>query len=555
MHLAALFNSFAQAAGPVAITGLWQGLAIASALALCLKWAPRISAAHRFMLWSAGFVALAALPLVPVILTALGPSTSAASVVSSVTASSHIWLQLDSRWALAIAALWLLLSAVRVADLLIHSLRLRRLWRSATPIESPALPTPLRPVEICSTKSLDRPSVIGFFAPRILIPEWLFPRLTPGEVDQIVLHESTHLARRDDWTNLLQKLSLVLFPLNPALVWIDRQLAKEREMACDESVVRTTEAPRAYAACLANLAEHGLEHRGFHGQAFVRGENRRAEVLSLGAWQRRSELADRVHRILRGSRGLPPATARILLGTLATGLFAVSLELARCPRFVSFVAPASIGTQTVELGDAVYPTNSRRNTFTPGARLIQAKAVLPAARKTKPLASRARIESTFTESGPTESALMKEPAVGELRATSSEPGTLVQNQLMLSRRQAVEAPRQFIVFTAWEQIETSTPSAQTVADYDTDGARANPSSETAAKATAQTAPDSARNTSRVTITRLIFRVLPPRSQSVAQTGFKTGPKTGSESSGANLNTTPVPPTAIPIGDGWFVIQL
>ncbi len=54
--------------------------------------------------------------------------------------------------------------------------------------------------------------MIGFFAPRILIPEWLYLRLTPGELEQVVLHEAEHLRRRDDWTNLLQKLAWFCFP-------------------------------------------------------------------------------------------------------------------------------------------------------------------------------------------------------------------------------------------------------------------------------------------------------------------------------------------------------
>ena len=134
--------------------------------------------------------------------------------------------------------------------------------------------------------------MIGFLAPRILIPEWLFARLTPGELEQVVLHEAEHLRRRDDWTNLLQKLSLVLFPLNPALAWMERRLCREREMACDEGVVRRTQAPRAYAACLTSLAERGLQ--------------RRVQALSLGAFERRPELVHRVHSILRRRQALHP---------------------------------------------------------------------------------------------------------------------------------------------------------------------------------------------------------------------------------------------------------
>ena len=276
-------------------TSLWQGIIVAAGLAMFLRLAPRMSAEHRFIVWAAGFGVVAGLPFLPFLLklveTQFVAGTSPGDVISDAgSVSAHPLLQLDLRWTVAIACVWLTGSTLRMVDLLIHSLRLRKLWLSATPMEIEGdLAVTLagsvrRQVEICTSKNVERPSVIGFLAPRILIPDWLLARLTAGELEQIVLHEAEHLKRRDDWTNLFQKLTLIVFPLNPALSWMEQKLCGEREMACDEGVVRITNAPRAYATCLANLAERGLE--------------RRAESLSLGAWQRRSELVRRVHRIL-----------------------------------------------------------------------------------------------------------------------------------------------------------------------------------------------------------------------------------------------------------------
>ncbi len=229
---------------------------------------------------------------------------------------------LDIRWAFILAAVWLAASAFRAGELAFHALRLRRLWKVATPVgagveidsrvrEMLTAVSNSRRIEICTTRDLDCPSVIGFFAPRILIPEWLFSRLTPGELEQVVLHETEHLRRRDDWTNLLQKLSLVLFPLNPALAWMERRLCREREMACDEGVIRRTQAPRAYAACLTTLAERGLQQRELL---------RRAHALSLGAFTRRPELVHRVHSILRRKQALNPLVAGALVGVVGFGL-------------------------------------------------------------------------------------------------------------------------------------------------------------------------------------------------------------------------------------------
>ncbi len=515
------FDSFARFAASVTVDGLVQGLALALALALCLGFARIVSAAQRFALWIAAFAAVVLAPLLPLVLRTFTASASAAST------APHAWLQLDARWTLALAALWLLASIARATSLILHIARLRRLWRTATPVRAPIVAGTRRTFEVCATKSLDRPSVIGFFAPRILIPDWLLPRLTPDELHQIVLHEATHLARRDDWTNLFQKLCLVLFPLNPALWAIDRRLAKEREMACDEAVVRITKAPRAYAACLASLAERGLAYR--------------KEALSLGAWQRRSELVDRVHRILRAPRRVQPVAARILLGTFGCGLVAGTVELARCPQLVAFVSPqpasAAIHDEAAsQLGDAVYPTNPRRNMLTPGAHILQAKAVMPAPQREKPSTGRAQLKTS---------------AVGELRSASSESGANPRAPRAVDTHRRAESPdtdstQQVVVLTAWEQIETPASNTKAIADYDANstagpapGVADSPSPSAQTRDSASASPQSSADPGtpnaakaaparRITVTRLIFRVVPANSKSSQ-------------------------PAAIPLG--WFVFQL
>src|ERR1700761_7456372 len=202
-----LFDWLAQAAAPIAVAGLWQGVGIALAMGVSLKLTRGVSAAHRFALWFAGFFAITATPLLPLVLRALvasnGPAGANTSLTPLATTSSHALLQFNARWAFVLAAFWLIASVARATDLAFHIVRLHRLWKSATPVEvATLLPAPTRDFQVFTTQELDRPSVIGFFAPRILIPDWLLPRLTAGELEQIVLHESTHLNRRDDWSNL-----------------------------------------------------------------------------------------------------------------------------------------------------------------------------------------------------------------------------------------------------------------------------------------------------------------------------------------------------------------
>jgi BlaR1 peptidase M56 len=203
-----------------------------------------------------------------------------------------------------------------------------------------------RRAELCVSDEVDRPTVIGFFAPKILIPAWLLEKLTPTELDQIVLHETGHLGRADDWMNLLQKIALVIFPLNPALAWVERRLCFERELAVDDCVLRAfggkAGAATAYAACLATVAEHRLGRRGL--------------ALALGALGRESELGRRVRRILDRRETMRPAHARLVLGGALMGLLSAGMALERCPQVVGFAQNQGI----VAMADVVNVDGSLR---------------------------------------------------------------------------------------------------------------------------------------------------------------------------------------------------
>jgi beta-lactamase regulating signal transducer with metallopeptidase domain len=325
------------------VSGLWQGIVLAAGVGLCLRLVPKATAAVRFAIWTAVFAVLAVLPLLHAY-----SSQADGGMAAGHSAVVHV----DVRWSFAIAAIWLIVSLVRAVQLAMSAVRLHGIWKRAVPVEgcdAILSAAGIRGVELCTSRDVDRPSVIGFFSPRILIPEELFARLTTAEFGQIVLHEVGHLRRADDWINLLQKLSLVVVPLNPVLIWIERRLCLERELACDDDVLRLTKAPKAYATCLTNLAE----------QRLGLGRRVRAAALSLGAWEKRSELARRVHSILRGGEGMGRTQARVVMGALVLGLLGGSAELARCPQLVSFsprtALPVSVVAQSLPVTAGYQP--------------------------------------------------------------------------------------------------------------------------------------------------------------------------------------------------------
>lgn len=301
------------------LSAIWEGAILAACVALCLRLLTRLSAAARSAIWMIVFLLLMLLNIVP--------SFAQHGYASSTFRASPF--HLDPLWSIAIASVWALLSLWRAAQLALSAVRLRHLAARATCIHPGAPLESLlrvgktgRTAELCTSVEVERPSVCGFLSPRILLPPALLERLNPFELEQVVRHEMEHLRRADDWTNLLQKAGLVLFPLNPVLLWVERQLCAERELACDDSVLRSS-GRKTYAICLTRLAEYSMLRRGLS--------------LALGAFERQSELAHRVHRILlRPNEPVRGKRAMVLTGALIAGVLAVAVALAHSPQLVSF---------------------------------------------------------------------------------------------------------------------------------------------------------------------------------------------------------------------------
>lgn len=364
------------------ISAVWEGAILAAGVALCLRLLPRLSPASRSVIWMNAFALL-------VLLHAL-PAMRGQAPIASGLAGPRI--DLDIRWSFAIAGVWVVLSATRAALLAVSAARLhglaRRAVRMDVSVEIRALLVTRpggREAELCASDEVARPSVLGFVRPRILLPPGLLDKLTAGELRQVVLHEMEHLRRGDDWTNLVQKVALVLFPLNPVLFWVERRLCAERELACDDRVLEAGGAGKAYAICLTRLAEFSML--------------RRSVSLVLGAWEHRPELVKRVHRLLkRPAAAMGQMQARMAMASLILAAVAGGFALARSPQIVGFARPAAAPTAMTAHADSVvasayHAVNLRQDAGV--AHVVQAKAIMsvqpvpvvPA--KAKPLHKRA----------------------------------------------------------------------------------------------------------------------------------------------------------------------
>jgi beta-lactamase regulating signal transducer with metallopeptidase domain len=226
-------------------------------------------------------------------------------------------------WAVVLFAVWALAAGVALARVAVGLWQVWTIRRSCTEVDLSQLENEIRElfqqysagrvVRLAVSEQVKVPAAIGFWKPAIMLPAWTLRELTPNELKPILIHELTHLKRRDDWTNLLQKTVRAIFFFHPAVWWIDARLSLEREMACDDTVLAITGNPRAYASCLIELLEKSCARQGW--------------TMAQAAVHRAHELSLRIAKILDAKR---PVTTRVwkpalgLAGVFSLVCFALS---------------------------------------------------------------------------------------------------------------------------------------------------------------------------------------------------------------------------------------
>src|ERR1700730_16598662 len=318
-------NAIAQTSAVQIVDCLVEGTLIAIFAGLILGVIRRKNSGTRFAVWFSALMAIAALPLLSDSLWSHASNISAESAVSPITVPGSWALYAFGAWA-AIAG-WFLPGVGR-SFWHLHVLR-----RSCLPVDLAEIDSRLhetlernrstRPVTLCTSDLVRVPTAIGFFKPVIVVPGWVMQELSVDELNQILLHELAHLRRWDDWTNLAQKVVKALFFFHPAVWWIEKKVSLEREMACDDAVIAETASPRAYAECLAHLAEKTLVQRSM--------------ALAQAALGRIRQTSLRVAQILdvnRPTGGSSPWKAAISL--VAGFALACVLGISRAPRLIAF---------------------------------------------------------------------------------------------------------------------------------------------------------------------------------------------------------------------------
>ena len=153
------------------------------------------------------------------------------------------------------------------------------------------------------------PMVFGVLRPVVLLPASLLPRLRLAEIEALLMHELAHVRRFDVLANLLQSAVEALLFYHPVVAWLSARVRHERELCCDEEVVRHCS-------------------RGLYARALASLEDTRAVAAPA------ANGGDLVHRILNLTQGpkdpwRPPGPGLAILVAVAVGSIVSTLAVAR----------------------------------------------------------------------------------------------------------------------------------------------------------------------------------------------------------------------------------
>jgi len=330
------------------LNSLWQAALVAGVVWLALRLPrrgglQRINAATRYAIWWGVLAVTLALPAAPSVIAwwhsrtrpsleagtkAATPPSTAAPTIEELPAIVTFKEERAARWPAWVLAAWAALCLYRLFQIGRSYMYLRGVKRRAIASQA-ALPPIVRPARLLLSNEIASPMAVGFLHPAVILPESLPAELAQPEMEHVLLHEVAHIARKDDWTNLLARLLGAALALHPVAWWILRQIEREREVACDDWVVARTGSARPYAQSLARMSE--LRRSRPAAQRTTQGE-----ALASGIFGGGSRLGERIEMLLergrdfspRASRGRVVASGIALLGCLIAGALA--------PRMIAF---------------------------------------------------------------------------------------------------------------------------------------------------------------------------------------------------------------------------
>ena len=327
------------------LNSLWQAALVAGVVWLALRLLRRrgfykINAATRYAIWWGVLAVTLALPVAPRVVswwhartrptTETGPRAATAPLYVAPLADEQTAIvtfkeERAARWPVWVLSAWAALCLYRLFQIGRSYFYLRDVKRRAIASEA-ALPPIGRLARLLLSSDIASPMAVGFLHPAVILPEALPTELAQPELEHVLMHEAAHIARKDDWTNLLARVLGAVLALHPVAWWILRQIEREREIACDDWVVARTGSARPYAQSLARMSELRMVREGAN----------QGEALASGIFGGGSRLRERIEMLLERGRVFSARASTSRVAVSAIALLGCVIAASFAPRLIAF---------------------------------------------------------------------------------------------------------------------------------------------------------------------------------------------------------------------------
>jgi uncharacterized protein (TIGR03435 family) len=204
-------------------------------------------------------------------------------------------------------------------------LKVRAALRASTPVE---LPIPVRAV---ITPGAEEPGIVGFLRPVLVLPAKLLEHLNPRQLGAILTHELCHVRRRDNFFAAVHMAVEAVFWFHPLVWWVGSRLLEERELACDEEVLRTGCEPSDYVEGILKVCRFYTESP-LPCVPGVTGADVKKRLRSILEGTIAAELSG-ARKVALAVAGLAALAAPILIGVMTAPVIRAQSPPANTPRF------------------------------------------------------------------------------------------------------------------------------------------------------------------------------------------------------------------------------
>ena len=203
-------------------------------------------------------------------------------------------------------------------------------------------------VRILQTPNVSTACVHGILRSTVFMPRWMIEAFSEKEIECVLLHELSHIKRKDLWVDAAVTLLGVLYWFHPAVIPAFRALRRDREYACDASAISALggEKARRYGTTLL----HALE----------RFTPSPSPQCALGRMDNRTHLRRRISMIAsfdgKPSRVYQAGAAFFIAVVLVFGSIAAGAQEGKRP---VFQPPVHASTVTLDYGWTVHPLTGK----------------------------------------------------------------------------------------------------------------------------------------------------------------------------------------------------